>query len=491
MFSNILRSTALVNENADPCFEGAIQGVSSGGGQPTFRGDVVLLSAMRAVLDKRRGKDSVFLTYSNVYNASTDSYSTVARRVTENVNFDASGLLSVHGMGLNNDSCKDELFREIASRVTENYPGWIEVPAIHEYFLKSFPLQCFVNVEKKSALLVAGNLTITRIHLLVLALPVVLPWYFGPDNKCSEEEKAVLQACAKDKSEPFEAAVEAVAKHYDFKSAKIRRLLSGIETRFERNRVESLREEIQSLYRALDDYYSRINNALRDIDQKGTTLLGLQAKIEQGIKDEDSEILQFFLRNEKIDLISVNDQELRFICTGYLNDFDEDTAEGTINNRNSVLYGNRRILNKDDLYRFYKAVFLDQTIKIRTCAAYKMMLHGSLNGLRGYSFPDSYNKCFPNPHIQGHGCVGGYGVDAGKAISKQDYLTALNICCMSVCNLNFRDGVVLGTFVNNLFSENGWNRRCVELPDGTVVKPEEAVAWLKEQENAQKKEQEA
>lgn len=489
MFSNILRTTALVNENADPCFEGAIEGTALGGGDSSFRGDVVLLSAMRAVLDKRRGDHRVFLTYINQYCSGSDSNGAIARKVIDNVSFDEPGLLTVMGLGLNNDRCKDDLFQEITARVTENCDGWIEVPAVREYFLKSFPLQCFVNVEKKSALLVAGNLTVTRVHLLALAIPVVLPWYFGEDNKCTEAEKAVLRACTQTSSEPFEAAIEAIAKDYDFKTAKIRRVLSGIETRFVRNKAQSTREEIEQLRSNLEDYYRRISDALREIDDKGFYLIGLESKIAEGVRDEDSEIMQFFLHNDHIDLVSCGDREIRFICTGYLNDFDEDTAEDVIKNRFSVLYRNTRVLNKDDLFRFYKAVFMDRTIKIRTCAAYRVMLQGSVSGMGGYNFPESYNRYFPNPHIQGHSCTGGYGRDATKALEKQDYVTALNICCMSVCNMNFRDGTVMGTLADHLFSDNGWNRKCVELPDGTVVKPEEAVKWLKEQENAKKEEE--
>jgi len=486
MFSNILRSTALVNENADPCFENAIEGVSLGNGDSSYRGDVVLLSAMRAVLDKRRGNDRIQLTYINSYSSGSESHSTIASRVLENADLETPNLLTVMGLGLSNENCKDELFREIAAKITESGDGWIEVPAVREYFLKSFPLQCFVNVEQKSALLVAGNLTVTRVHLLALAIPVVLPWYFGEDKKCNEEEKAVLRACTQTSSEPFEKAIEVIAKGYDFKTAKIKRMLSGIETRFERNKAQSLRNEIEALYSRMDEYYQRISNALREIDEKGLYLIGLESKIAEGIRDEDSEIMQFFMNNEHIDLVSTSEREIRFICTGYLNDFDEDSAEGVINNRFSVLYRNVRVMNKDDLYRFYKAVFMDKTLKVRTCGAYNILLQGKASGVSNYSFPDSYNRYFPNPHIQGHGCTGGYGRDATKALEKQDYLTALNICCMSVNNLNFRDGVVMGTFADHLFSDAGWNRKCVELPDGTVVKPEEAVKWLKEQEDVKK-----
>ena len=33
-----------------------------------------------------------------------------------------------------------------------------------------------------------------------------------------------------------------------------------------------------------------------------------------------------------------------------------------------------------------------------------------------------------------------------------------------------------------MWGTNGYNNRCIELPDGRVVKPAEAIEWLEQQE---------
>lgn len=41
----------------------------------------------------------------------------------------------------------------------------------------------------------------------------------------------------------------------------------------------------------------------------------------------------------------------------------------------------------------------------------------------------------------------------------------------------------MGTFMNTMWnSDDGYNNRCIELPDGRVVKPAEAIKWLEQQE---------
>lgn len=65
----------------------------------------------------------------------------------------------------------------------------------------------------------------------------------------------------------------------------------------------------------------------------------------------------------------------------------------------------------------------------------------------------------------------------------RDYIGALEQCVASCKSLNWGDSTVMGTFMNTMWnSDDGYNNRCIELPDGRVVKPAEAIKWLEQQE---------
>lgn len=44
--------------------------------------------------------------------------------------------------------------------------------------------------------------------------------------------------------------------------------------------------------------------------------------------------------------------------------------------------------------------------------------------------------------------------------------------------------------MSTMWGGNDVNNRCIELPDGSVVKPIEAIRWLKQQENNNEQETE-
>ena len=53
-------------------------------------------------------------------------------------------------------------------------------------------------------------------------------------------------------------------------------------------------------------------------------------------------------------------------------------------------------------------------------------------------------------------------------------------------SLNFNDSPVMQEFMRRMYGisdyQDSINTRCIELPDGTVVTPVDAINWLKAQE---------
>ena len=77
--------------------------------------------------------------------------------------------------------------------------------------------------------------------------------------------------------------------------------------------------------------------------------------------------------------------------------------------------------------------------------------------------------------------MGNYTTTINRLLKNHDYIGALEQCIASCKSLNWGDSAVMTSFMRSMWG-NGSNNRCIELPDGRVVKPNEAITWLEQQE---------
>lgn len=80
--------------------------------------------------------------------------------------------------------------------------------------------------------------------------------------------------------------------------------------------------------------------------------------------------------------------------------------------------------------------------------------------------------------------MGNYQRAINELLKNHNYIGAIEQCVASCRSLNFADSTVMQEFMRRLYglSDYNVNIRCIELPDGRVVEPKEAIVWLKEQE---------
>jgi hypothetical protein len=130
------------------------------------------------------------------------------------------------------------------------------------------------------------------------------------------------------------------------------------------------------------------------------------------------------------------------------------------------------------------AIFIDQTLKIRFCAAYYFDLNGSVGAQYHHRFPSSFSGYKPNPHIDEFECMGNYKRTINEALTRRDYITALEQCVASAKSLNLHDSAVIGRFIGHFCQNGGSSYKAIELPDGRIVSPKEAIKWIEEQEAA-------
>lgn len=203
---------------------------------------------------------------------------------------------------------------------------------------------------------------------------------------------------------------------------------------------------------------------------------------------ESQNAIQNFIRccqSKDVYIVRISSTEVCFVVKGYLEYFDEDVAKAVIANDNSYVYRPGGIdcsdrISCEDINLLMTAIFIDRTIRIRLCAAFKYTLGQSISGV-SYNFGHEYNCYMPNPQIQLFNDLGSAGVAIRKLVSNDNFDGAISCCVVFGSSINLADSVVMQKFIEALYGiNNSLNNNCLELPNGIVVTPKLAIAWLKQ-----------
>lgn len=485
MFKQVIRNTQLTTDAANSFFQHIVG--------ESFQYDVSFLSTLRALVAPRMKEgEYIYLSfYQTNYSAhQLGEYST--RNAVRNVcDLDdiEDGRIIIHNFCHTSQDSNFAWMELMKSTLESVYPGWHRMEKVTDFFKKSFYSLCFVNPDKKSVIVFVDNMDIRKMHYLQCSIFAFLPWYFDPKLGVSKVEMELIESLREKTPTKYEDCIARIAEQYDFRTARIRQLLAGFETRYEVMECDKVRREIQSCVEYIDSLNNQIGDYLRAKNECEIRLLGLEAKIANG--SEESEIMDYFLHNNKLVLESVNNDSMVFVVKTYLEYFDEDLAERVIRNETSYVYrpngrGCNNIIPAEDMRMLMTAIFLDQKLRIRFCAAYRFNMNGSVSAVSRYGFGAECRDCTPNTHIDRFSCLGNYQRSINELLKHHDYIGAIEQCSASCKSLNFNDSPVMQEFMRRMYGISDYqdtiNTRCIELPDGTVVTPVDAINWLKAQE---------
>jgi hypothetical protein len=186
--------------------------------------------------------------------------------------------------------------------------------------------------------------------------------------------------------------------------------------------------------------------------------------------------MEYFICNKNLTIISVSGATIEFITHGYADIYDEDAFERYVSNHNGYMYKNLNpSVTKPQMELLYRAIFGSQKYKLRICAAYVAGVISGLSANRSFLYPIESQTYLPNPHIQFHGCTGGYSVRFLEYMRKRDYVGAIDQATVSGRNLNFFDSAAISTLAREL---SGSKLSCIEKQDGTLLTPMEAIKEL-------------
>lgn len=471
MFSNIVTGTPFTGEDADYLFEDKI---------PTFSvlSDYSLVSTMRALIAPRMPEEKTlrfsYLTCDYVTDRIDDLIDAASTSKT-----DAFYLINISALS---QEKRDATMSFIQSFFVDNHEGYEELVTIKGFFAKSFPVLCFVNRELQSTVLVVSRLDLRKLHYIQTALLVMMPWYHGSRESVNENELNLIKSFRNNDSIDYHFYLKQLAEKYDFRGVRIRRLMSGFETRADKARMELTRASIIRTDNDIADYNNLIADRMRTRNELLITLMGLEAKIAT-YKDEDSELMGYMLRNNRVNVCEVNNSYLEIMLSDYLEYYDKDLIERNLRDDRGAIHQYAPSTEAyEDMKKLMGKLFLDGELRVRVSAAYRITPGERVTGLRGYTYEGALDTSMPNPHVFEYSCLGQYTDVLTVLVRDNDYIGIIDQCLASVRSLNWGDSPVMSHFAQYMYDDVYC---CIELPDGRVVRPSEAILWIREQEQAE------
>ena len=422
MFSNIIASTAMTTQAANAYFADRITG-------DAYSGDCSFLSTLRALLDKRIGDDNLYFTVvsfsapESAIEMQNDFCNYVHRR------YDCPNWMTVVNLcGAASDKAFDAIKDGFAQK-----EGWVRLVPITDFFSRSFDVICFVHAASKQAIFFVKNLNMRKYHQLQVGALTALPWYFNP----------------KTDGRPSEIEMELFA---------------------------SLQEKTGA------ECQDRINSCCISINDRSEELYGLETKLAKG--EGDSMLCDYFISNRSLKLEQISREVIvHFHVNTYMTYFDPNAAETYLSNEHSDFYRYRGDWTIPEVKKLFNDIFIDQTIRIRMVAGYKLDLRGGFWPVEKMEYGgDEYDR-IPNPHVAHWGCLGDYNKRITERQSKSDYIGVLENAIASAMSVNVTDSPVVKSFMSDIFAGVGGS--CFELDDGRKMNINEVREYVKKEMEAE------
>lgn len=489
MFAKSIYGLEMTSEAADYVFEN-ITGCDYGD-------DRSFLATLRALLYHRAGDAKIHLCYaSSAYNKATAEKSMPEALVQEMISgydLHTPGTILIRSINGSEDA-NTEVFKAVDSETarTVALDGFEEVRDLSAFLgQRKFRTRFFINKECRTTIIFAERIDYRRWHLLQALIPRYMPWFF--EEQVTPEEFELIQSLTNKESNKYEELIELFAKKFDFRTPLLRKKLAGFEAQAEEAALNQVRDNINAIRRAIDEIFAEYGYKYTELQEYETKELGLLQKIQRiksGEEKGESELVEFLLCNKAFNLVDLHDSVIEFVITTVISNYDIDLFDRLIKNENSCFYHNyyggeqynTADFTKERIARLMKAIFQQEKLKLRVCAAYRLNFqNGEYRALKNYRYSAEILRSHtPNQHIQYYACLGNNAQIIGKAMLNKDYIAAISACMSSASNMNMAESNTVSYFMEKILAPDAG--KIIQMPDGGLMTPIEAARWLEEQD---------
>lgn len=450
--------------------------------------DKSLLATLRALIYPRMPEDSRLYT---VVSSITKTRAQMSRYDGEDflsllgISDDVQDTLKIFNASVGYSADDRNAIFEAAEKFIPSLNNYVKNEALTAFFAKSFRVLCYQNPVNRVCIVFVDTMNLAKFHLIQCTVFSMLPWYFDKEKGITEDERNLMYSLKETNAETYTSCLDKISEMYDLREGYIRESLKGFEARRYVIRKDQLTRDIENLLHSIDNYKNAIASTLAELHEKRISFAGVMAMMNDS--EESSEIMDFFLRNKNVKLVSVDSNGyVNLVVHGYLSYFDIDETQRAINNPRSFMYTTKSDdLTNEDVKLLFSEVFKEDEsrVKVRFAAGYYFTLTGTFGGRQGDRCGVN-NTYLINPHIYHYGCTGDYTSAVFNLIKDGRYSFALEQMVASCYSLAVNDPS-FEYFFSDIYSKNHGNYRykCFELPDGRCVNVKEAVEWLKSQNN--------
>lgn len=481
MLKTAITTTALTSGAANTLFENRIVG-------PAVNGDVSMTALARVLFDKRLGDgEKITICYSSVYHKlqKSDWFDTAFPLQQGDLLF-----MSIYNPGRSNKTWHDEVHEKMQDK------GLYELVAINEYLKRACGISAMVYTNEpydpkipKSPLMndrsviFVENLNVSKWHCLAMLMPRFLNYWFQETPR-TPDETALLNAFGKDTDEEFQSLVSKAAEQHDFRSAYIREMLGDFEQKYAKEKERSLSEKINATNTQINDLMTQIGNLISEKETIQEQLWGIQTRMG----DVEPLTMNYFLASKNLYLRNVTPDSLDFYAVAWLNSWDPDKAKVVFDKGIGhcvtwLQYNQKYDVSNEDAYLLYRAIFLDETVRIRQWSHFVLHLRGN-NPMGiisdGPSLPEIQNA-IPNFHHQEHACGGTHAHYVAQCVLDHDIVGAIEQCVCATGGLNLTEEVTYQYFERALFDPASGDIIYIPQQDKFVT-AKEAINYLKSKE---------
>lgn len=484
MFEQVPRTTPFLTADAEAFFAGKVEGDSP-------RGDTVFMSTLRALMAPKLGREDftpIRAVFTAAYTAYGDSDTDLCGAAVSQVNLTARNTLYVVSIGKDRErsgKMLDAVSRVLPARAS----GWEEARKFREYFNRGQKIcgAYFHNVENRTGILFIDRISTPRLQVISQLIPSMLPWYFPDQASVTEQGMELLKALSEPEPDHWMEVLQKMTAAIDFRTDRIRSLLSDFEVNGDKNALQSLERNQEDLRKQIEDHRRAISDIYESIRDQETRILGLRQRIEDG-NTGDTPLVQFFIRSKNVELVSARGNTLCYRVSATIGGprgagggcYEKSAAEGVIENLRSVVYGGVQRDKREALQRVLRGIFLLEKYRLRMVGTFRLRICGTLNAESGEDYPAGYETMLPNPHLFHYGCTGSFQDGFDAYMERGNYRAAVSASCVAAGSLNWNDGSVMGMFGPDMVSD--WNRQILEKPDGTLISPKDAAEEMENEE---------
>lgn len=466
-----------------------------------YSDDESFLATLRVILHKRMPPDSAVQLRVSSSSYSRESFRNVpaAHCVSALVSYNTTNMIHVASLEGSSDGVSAS-FEQIDEHLNEVSPHeYTALTDVAVFIEKSCSTRArvYISEEMRTTLIVVENLSLKKWHALQAFLPRYVPWYMK-DAPLDEEETELLRSLTKRYAPEYIRRIGELTKRFDFRAARVHKLLSRFEKQLEQKKLNDVQNQISNTEYALARLDEQVRDMYLALDALRAQETGLLVKIRD-IGAGESDLMEYFLCNKNMDIISVENGRIEFVVNTTISSFDPDLVEGALARFGKSFFYRHYIrgtryeneeLTDERIQRLMTAIFLDEKLKLRVCAAYRMnCLGGGLIALRDYAFSEETLATHtPNQHIQHYACLGNNGPLIGDAMRRRDYVGAAILCNSSASNINFSEANTGTFFMEKICALDVGE--IIEMPDGSTKTPLDAVKWL-EARDAEKEQEKA